>query len=96
MLIRGIGGDREVGASYLSRQESGGDFRHGPEREGKFQERTGVALVGERRQGIKTDKHKDKKTSWCQNKPLCLLLCIAFIASKPKINVCKISKWVYV
>jgi hypothetical protein len=24
------------------------------------------------------------------------LLCIAFIASKPKINVCKISKWVYV
>jgi hypothetical protein len=47
MLIRGIGGNRKVGASYLSRQESGGNFRNGPESEGKFQERTGVGLVGE-------------------------------------------------
>ena len=28
-----------------------------------------------------------KKISWCQNKPLYLLLCIAFIASKPKIQL---------
>jgi hypothetical protein len=47
MLIRGIGGNRKVGASYLSRQKSGGNFRSGPESEGKFQERTGVGLVGE-------------------------------------------------
>jgi hypothetical protein len=43
MLIRGIEGDREVGSSYLSRQESGGgDFRSGPEREGKFQKGPGL------------------------------------------------------
>ena len=65
----------------------GGDFRSGPESKGKFQERTEVGLVGERRQAIKTDKHKDKKTSWCQSKPLYLLLCIGFIASKPKIQL---------
>lgn len=87
MLIRGIEGDRKVGASYLSRQESVVKLRSGPESKEKFQERTGVGMVGERRQAIKTDKHKDKKISWCQSKPLYLLLCIAFITSKPKIQL---------
>jgi len=63
------------------------EFRSGPESDGKFQERIGVGLLGERRQAIKTEKHKYKKISWCQNKPLYLLLCIACIASKPKIQL---------
>jgi len=65
----------------------GGNFRSGPESEGRFQERTGVGLVEERRQAIKTDKHNDKKISWCQSMSLYLLLSIAFIVSKPKMQL---------
>ena len=88
MLIRGIGGNRKVGTSYLSRQESEGWETLEMDRKVKERFRKGRGWVGgERRQAIKTDKHNDKKISWCQNKPLYLLLCIAFIASKPKIQL---------
>lgn len=60
MLIRGIEGDRKVGASYLSRQESGVNFRSGPESKGKFQERTGDGMVGERWQAIKAKAQGQK------------------------------------
>ena len=44
MLIRGIGGDREVGASYLSRQENEGGGTLEVDRKGRESFRKGPGL----------------------------------------------------